>query len=140
MDRKVALAVVALAPLVVLPCLGSPALPARVALALALAALPPALVALGAVRDGRLDRVLRWACAGLFLILAAGLFALIALHERPTTFFAGTPAALLVLLGGLWGAPIVLVLWVYTARFGTFGIRGADLERLRALRRSAEDE
>jgi len=139
MDRKVALAIVALAPLVVLPCLGSPALPAQVALALALAALPPALVALGAARGGRLDGILRWACVGLFLLLAAGLLALIALHEHPQALFAGVPAALLVLLGGLWGAPIVLVLWVYTARFGAFGIRGADLERLRALRRSAED-
>lgn len=140
MDRKVALAVVALAPLVVLLCLGSPALPAQIALVLALAAQPPALIALGAARDGRLDRVLRWACAGLFLILATGLLVLVALHARPTAFLAGAPLTLLVLLGGLWGAPFVLVLWTYTARFGAFGIRRSDLERLRALRRSAGGE
>lgn len=136
MVRRVALLVLGAGSLLSLACFAIDASLAGLVFALVAGAFPSALIALGAARGGR-PGSLGWICLGLAVLLDGGLAGLWALDRAgaATTPIAGLPAALLVLLIGLWAAPMAFTLWAYTAHFDQFGIDADDLQRLRALRR-----
>jgi len=98
--------------------------------ALAVTTFPVALIALGA---GRLER-LRAPLLVLWIVLAGGFAALLALpHGGPDSVF-GLPLGTAVMLFVLVPIPFVLVCWAYASRFD---LREEDLERLRRLREDA---
>jgi len=103
--------------------------------ALAVTTFPVALIALGAARGGRLQG-LRWPLLILWIVLAGSFLALLALpHGGPDVL--GIPLALALMLFVLVPVPFVIVCWTYAARFE---LRDEDLERLRRLRQSRDEE
>jgi hypothetical protein len=111
----------------------------EVAFAVAAAAFPVLLMALGALREGpRGGRLgsLRWALPLLAVILGGCLLAMIALagqvESGPRLF--GLPLAAAVQLIGLFGLPTLLVALAYGLGFDRHGVSSDDLERLRSLR------
>jgi hypothetical protein len=102
----------------------------RWAAALAVATFPVVLIALGA---GRLER-LRAPLLLLWIVLAGGFAALLALaHGGPDSLF-GLPLGTVLMLFVLVPVPFTLLCWAYASRFD---LREEDLERLRRLREDA---
>jgi hypothetical protein len=103
--------------------------------ALAVAAFPVALAALGAARRGRLQR-LSLPLAALWIVLAGGWLALLALpHGGPDAVF-GLPLGTAVMVFGLVPVPFLLVCWAYASRFD---LTAEDVDRLRRLRAERRD-
>jgi hypothetical protein len=105
-------------------------------------AFPPALIAIGAARDGRIGTLavplllitlLLEGCALGMLLLSDG--------AGPDEFWLGLPRATAIMLYGLWLSPLLLVSLVYAWHFERFGLRAEDLRRLRRLsRRNGEED
>jgi hypothetical protein len=102
------------------------------------ATFPVALIALGAVRQGRLGG-LGLALALLWLLLAAGLGAVLGLpHGGPDV--AGLPLATAAMIFVLVPVPLLGLGGLYAARFDRHGLKQEDLDRLRRLRDSNSEE
>ena len=137
MPRPSALALLALATLATLAAfLGAPLSPWLAALGGA--TFPVALIALGAARRGGLEG-LRLPLALLWLLLAGGLAAVLALPAGGPDV-AGLPLATALMIFVLVPVPLLGLGLLYALSFGRLGVREEDLERMRRLRRSGEDE
>jgi hypothetical protein len=108
-------------------CVDAPAL--RWVAALAVTTFPVVLIALGAVRGGRLSG-LRAPLLILWIVLAGGFAALLALPPGGPGVL-GLPLGMALMLFVLVPVPFLLVCWAYAARFD---LRDEDLEKLRRLR------
>ena len=139
MAHRLALVLLALAaPAVLLAfCLGGGAAPWAAALAGG-AAFPVALIALGASRGGRLER-LTGPLALFGILLTVGLLAVLGLpHGGPDVF--GLPAATAIMIFVLVPVPLLGLGWLYAALFDRHGLREEDLDRMRRLRQSRSEE
>ncbi len=98
--------------------------------------LPPALMALGALRRGRLGGA-GAVLAVLALLLEGGYIAMVALAGQVAggRWFAGLPLAAAVFLVTVWLLPLGLVSLAYGLTFSDHGIGDEDLRRLRSLAR-----
>ena len=92
------------------------------------ATFPVALIGLGA---GRLERI-GWALGLVWLLLAGGLFAILALPEGGPDV-AGLPLATALMLFVLVPVPLLLLGFLYAASFER-GLRQEDLDRIRRFR------
>ena len=90
------------------------------------ASLPVGLFALGAGRNGRLGKT-GWWFVVLGAILLVGLTALLGLEGDPLLLLS-------ILLCGVGLAPLLLICVVYPLTFHRYGIRDADLKRLRRFK------
>jgi hypothetical protein len=134
--RPSALVLLGLATLATLSAfLGSPLAPWLAAFGGA--TFPVALIALGAARQGRLG-VLRLPLALLWLLLAGGLAAVLALPGGGPDV-AGLPLATALMIFVLVPVPLLGLGLLYAFSFGRLGVREEDLDRMRRLRRSGED-
>ncbi len=132
MARTFALVLLALAALASLAAfgLGSPLAPWLAAFGGA--TFPVALIALGAVRRGRLGGL--WIPLGaLWLLLAGGLAAVLALPAGGPDV-AGLPLATALMIFVLVPIPLLGLGLLYAFSFGRHGLREEDLERVRRLR------
>ena len=104
-------------------------------------ALPVALMALGALRRGKLGKV-GPALVVLVLLLEGAFLGTLALAgkvlEAPRVL--GLPSAAALFFAAIWLLPLVLVSLSYALTFEEQGISNADLERLRELNRHAPPE
>ena len=132
MARSSALVLLALAALAALAAFGfGPPLAPWLA-AFAGASLPVALIALGALHQGRpgalaLPLILLW------VLLAGGLAAILILpHGGPDVL--GLPLATAIMIFVLVPVPLIGLGLLYAARFDRHGLREEDLERMRRLR------
>ena len=103
-------------------------------------AFPVGLMALGAVRRGRLDRRVGLALVLLLALLESSAVGILALSgtgppDAPgrtgSTGPLGLPAATLIELAGLWLLPLPLVALAYAWTFDRSGVRSEDLAALR---------
>jgi hypothetical protein len=130
--RTFALVLLALAALASLAAfgLGSPAAPWLAAFGGA--TFPVALIALGAVRRGRLGGL--WIPLGvLWILLAGGLAAILALPAGGPDL-AGLPLATALMIFVLVPIPLLGLGLLYAFSFGRLGVREEDLDRVRRLR------
>ena len=132
MARSSALVLLALAALAALAAFGfGPPLAPWLA-AFAGASLPVALIALGALRQGRLG-ALALPLILLWVLLAGGLAAILILpHGGPDVL--GLPLATAIMIFVLVPVPLIGLGLLYAARFDRHGLREEDLERMRRLR------
>jgi len=130
--RSSALVLLALAALAALAAFGfGPPLAPWLA-AFAGASLPVALIALGALRQGRLG-ALALPLILLWVLLAGGLAAILILpHGGPDVL--GLPLATAIMIFVLVPVPLIGLGLLYAARFDRHGLREEDLERMRRLR------
>lgn len=100
---------------------------------------PLPLMALGALRRGRLGRLVP-VLVLLGALLEGGFFGMLILAGRVSEapWVAGFPAAAALLLTSVWLVPLVIVSLAYGLTFPQLGIRDEDLARLRQLRRDPE--
>ncbi len=93
---------------------------------------PVALMALGALKEGRLGRVGGALCV-LAGVLLGGLWAMLSLRGlvEEGAWILGLPAAAVILLGLFWLGPLVLISLVYAGTFKDHGITDKGLARLR---------
>ena len=142
MARSLALVLLALAAAAALLGFGAGTPLGSWLAAFAGATFPVALIALGAVRKGRLGG-LGLPLALLWLLLVAGLGAVLALpHGGPDV--AGLPLATAAMIFVLVPVPLLGLGGIYAARFDRHGVSEEDLDRMRRLRdvhsgRSGED-
>lgn len=140
MARPLALVLLALATLASLAAfLGSPLAPWLAALGGA--TFPVSLIALGAARRGRLGPLegrLRLPLALLWLLLAGGLAAVLALPAGGPDV-AGLPLATALMIFVLVPVPLLGLGLLYALSFNRLGVREEDLDRMRRLRRSGGD-
>lgn len=131
MAHRVAIALLALSALASLAafCSGSPLGPWLAAFAGA--TFPLALIALGAARASRLGG-LGWPLGLVWLLLAGGLCAILALPEGGPDF-GGLPLATALMLFVLVPVPLLLLGFLYAASFDR-GLREEDLDRIRRFR------
>jgi hypothetical protein len=135
--RSFALVLLALASLAALAAfLGSPAAPWLAAFGGA--TFPVALIALGAMRQGRLG-ALGLPLALLWLLLAGGLAAILDLPAGGPDV-AGLPLATALMIFVLVPIPLLGLGLLYAFSFDRHGVREEDLERMRRLRRSRRSE
>jgi hypothetical protein len=98
------------------------------------ATFPVSLIALGAVRAGRLGR-LGLPLALLWFLLAAGFGAVLALpHGGPD--FVGLPLATAAMIFVLVPVPLLGLGLLYALTFDRHGLREEDLHRMRQIRAS----
>jgi hypothetical protein len=130
--RSSALVLLALAALAALAAFGfGPPLAPWLA-AFAGASFPVALIALGALRQGRLG-ALALPLALLWILLAAGLAAILVLpHGGPDVL--GLPLATAIMIFVLVPVPLLGLGALYAMGFDRHGLREEDLERMRRLR------
>jgi len=130
--RSSVLVLLALAALAALAAFGfGPPLAPWLA-AFAGASLPVALIALGALRQGRLG-ALALPLILLWVLLAGGLAAILILpHGGPDVL--GLPLATAIMIFVLVPVPLIGLGLLYAARFDRHGLREEDLERMRRLR------
>jgi hypothetical protein len=130
--RTFALVLLALAALASLAAfgLGSPLAPWLAAFGGA--TFPVALIALGAVRRGRLGG-LALPLGGLWLLLAGGLAAVLALPAGGPDV-AGLPLATALMIFVLVPLPLLGLGLLYAVSFDRLGVREEDLDRMRRLR------
>lgn len=128
MAHRAAIALLALAALAALAafCFGSALGPWLAAFAGA--TFPVALIALGAKRLGRIG----WPLGLVWLLLAGGLFAILALPQGGPDS-GGLPLATALMLFVLVPGPLLLLGFLYAATFER-ELREEDLERIRKLR------
>jgi len=100
-------------------------------MAFAASTFPVALMALGTAR-GRIGW-LRWPLLGLWLVLAGGWAALLALPHGGGDLGA-LPLGTAIMLFVMVPVPFAIVCWAYARSFSSLGLRDEDLERLRRLR------
>ena len=131
MSHRLALVLLALAALASLAGFGLGSPPAVWLAAFAGATFPVALIALGAIRSGRIGR-LGFALALLWLFLAGGLAAILALPEGGPDV-AGLPLATAIMIFVFVPVPLLGLGLLYALTFDR-GLRQEDLERLRELR------
>ena len=110
--------------------LGSPAAPWLAAFGGA--TFPVALIALGAVRQGRLDGI-GAPLAALWSLLAGGLAAVLILPGGGPDV-AGLPLATALMIFVLVPVPLLGLGLLYAVSFGRHGLREEDLERMRTMR------
>ena len=132
MVRSSALVLLVLAALAALAAFGfGPPLAPWLA-AFAGASFPLALIALGAVRQGRLGG-LALPLALLWLLLSSGLAAILVLpHGGPDVL--GLPLATAIMIFVLVPVPLIGLGLLYAAGFDRHGLREEDLERMKRLR------
>jgi hypothetical protein len=130
--RRVTLLLLALCSVLALACpfLDHPA--AGVIFGLAVLAFPALLIALGAVRHGRIGFLIVPLLL-LTLLLEGGFILMLVLSGRPDPagWWLGLPPATVVMFLGLWLVPLVLVSLVYAWHFERFGLTEGDLRRIR---------
>lgn len=95
------------------------------------ATFPVALIALGAARAGRLAGI-GWALGLVWLLLAGGLFAILALPQGGPDI-GGLPLGTALMLFVLVPVPLLLLGFLYAATFDK-GLRQGDLDRIRRFR------
>jgi hypothetical protein len=141
MVRNAALGLLTLASLVAFVALLVPHPASGLVFASASLLLPPALVALGASRRGRLGplgpALLLFA---LFLQLLLAAMILLSGRAEAEGLWLGLPPAGAVLLYGLGLLPLLLVSFGFAWHFGGSGPGEEELRRLRALARRAARE
>jgi len=93
-------------------------------------------MALGAARGGRSEGRTAAVLGFLALCLLASFGVLMTLRGGPDA----VPASLLVLFGGVWLLPLVVVGVGYALTFRHHGVSDDDLARLAALRRPGVDD
>lgn len=97
---------------------------------LSAATFPVALIALGAARGGRIDR-LRWPLALLWIVLAGSWIALLALPDGGPDAGA-LPLGTALMLFVMVPVPFAIVCWAYAS---WFDLSEEDVERIRRLGR-----
>jgi hypothetical protein len=129
--HRVAILLLALSALAALAafCFGSALGPWLAAFAGA--TFPVALIALGAAREGRLAGI-RWALGLVWIVLAGGLFAIMALPQGGPDI-GGLPLGTALMLFVLVPVPLLLLGFLYAASFDG-GLREEDLDRIRRFR------
>lgn len=133
MARSSALVLLALAALAALAAFGfGPLRAAPWLAAFAGASFPVALIALGALRQGRLG-ALALPLGLLWLLLAAGLAAILVLPQGGPDVL-GLPLATAIMIFVLVPVPLLGLGLLYAAGFDRHGLREEDLERMRRLR------
>ena len=92
---------------------------------------PVSLIALGALRNGRLGPI-RAPLLLVALLLEFGLVAMLILRQQVmiTPWIGGLPLAAVVQIYLLWVVPFIIVAVVYALTFDTFTLTEADLDRL----------
>lgn len=92
---------------------------------------PVALIALGALRNGRLGPI-RAPLLLVALLLELGLVTMLILRQQVmiTPWMGGLPLAAVVQIYVLWVVPFIIVAVVYALTFDTFTLTEADLDRL----------
>lgn len=103
------------------------------------AAFPVALLALGAARNGRLERRLRGPILLVALVLATGLLAVFGLPKGGPDVL-GLPAGTAIMIFVLVPVPLLLLGGKYAAVFDRSVLRPEDLDRVRAAKRSDSEE
>lgn len=132
MARTFALVLLALAALASLAAFGLGSSLSPWLAAFGGATFPVALIALGAVRRGRLGGL--WIPLGaLWLLLAGGLGAVLALPAGGPDV-AGLPLATVLMIFVLVPIPLLGLGLLYAFSFGRHGLREEDLDRMRRLR------
>ena len=132
MARTFALVLLALAALASLAAFGLGSSAAPWLAAFGGATFPVALIALGAIRNGRLGGL--WIPLGaLWVLLAGGLAAVLALPAGGPDV-AGLPLATAMMIFVLIPIPLIGLGLLYAFSFGRLGIREEDLDRMRRLR------
>ena len=132
MARTFALVLLALAALASLAAFGLGSSLAPWLAAFGGATFPVALIALGAVRRGRLGGL--WIPLGaLWLLLAGGLAAVPALPAGGPDL-AGLPLGMALMIFVLVPIPLLGLGLLYAFSFGRHGLREEDLDRVRRLR------
>jgi hypothetical protein len=96
------------------------------------ATFPVALIALGAVRNGRLGGLVI-PLGALWVLLAGGLAAVLALPKGGPDV-AGLPLATALMIFVLVPIPLLGLGLLYAFSFGRLGLREEDLDRVRRLR------
>lgn len=126
MARRTALAVLTLCSLVCLACQFMNHRICDWLFGIAAMLFIPALMALGAARRGRLGYfALPVLLFGLYLILC---FTAMMLLSAGTAVRSGLPPAAILMLGGLWLAPLPVVALGYAWHFGRSGSRRPAIE------------
>jgi hypothetical protein len=140
MARRVSLLFLALASPVVLLSFLIPGPGAEALFAVLAMGYPVALIALAVARQGRLGP-LGVPLLVLLIIFEGCVVAMLLLRGRVLDgpWFGGLPLAAAFQLYGLWLAPLLLVALIYALTFDRYELPEEELERLRALRRDAED-
>ena len=132
MARTFALVLLALAALASLAAFGLGSSLAPWLAAFGGATFPVVLIALGAVRKGRLDGL--WIPLGaLWILLAGGLAAVLTLPAGGPDV-AGLPLATALMIFVLVPIPLLGLGLLYAFSFGRHGLREEDLDRVRRLR------
>jgi hypothetical protein len=135
--HRLALVLLTLAALASLAAFGLGSWPGAWLAAFAGASFPVALIALGAVRGGRLGR-LGFALVVFWLFLAGGLAAILALpHGGPD--IVGLPLATALMIFVLVPVPLLGLSLLYALTFDR-SLRQEDLERLRRLRETCVEK
>jgi hypothetical protein len=130
--RTFALVLLALAALASLAAFGLGSSLAPWLAAFGGATFPVALIALGAVRNGRLGG-LALPLGGLWLLLAGGLAAVLALPAGGPDV-AGLPLVTALMIFVLVPIPLLGLGLLYAFSFGRHGLREEDLDRMRRFR------
>jgi hypothetical protein len=132
--RRVSLSVLLAGSLAILICSVIDHPVSRVAFAVTTMAFPPALIALGALRRGRLGglavplllfAILLQGCVLAMLVLSAG--------ADSESRWLGLPPATAVMLYGLWLFTLVLVSLLFAWDFDRFAPGEEDLRRIRRI-------
>ena len=136
MARRMSLAFLAVASPLLLACFAVGGEVAEVVFVVLVMGFPVALIALAVGEDGILGP--RRAPLLLLLLLLEGSgIAMLALRGRVADgpWLAGLPAGAVVLLWGLWLAPLPLVTLTYALTFDRFELGEEDLDRLHESQR-----
>lgn len=117
---------------------GDPPTWAAWAMGLGTAVVMVASMALGAVREGKGIGRLKWAFAFVFVILAGGFAAVMALPaEAPgAPLYLGLPLRAFIVLVGIGILPLLVLPVAYALTFDDMTLSDADLERIRAAARA----
>lgn len=111
-------------------------------MALGIAGSVVSLMVLGAERDGSVG-ALAWPFAGVFVVLAGGFGAILAMSPHPgpeAPLWLGLPPRSAVLLYGVGGLLLLFVPVSYALTFERLTLDDADWERIRAGVREREEE
>lgn len=121
---------------------GAPPAWAPWSMALGIAGSVVSLMVLGAARDGSVG-ALAWPFAGVFVVLAGGFAAILAMSPYPgpeAPLWLGLPPRTAVLLYGIGGLLLLFVPVSYALTFERLTLDDADWERIRAGVREREGE
>jgi len=134
--RDLSLVVLAVCSATVLACSFIEHRVAAVAFWIAALAFTPALIALGASREGRIGRLAAPLLVITVLLEGSGIAVMaFSWRHQPDTWWFGLPAGTVIMLCGLWLLPLLVVSFVFAWDFKRFGLKEEDLERIRDMGR-----